>query len=186
MIYRIIKVIGAGVLGSVIGASMGIAAFGDAISGMYVLGPLFAIVACYMTRSIKVRLVITLGVNDLQRAMRFYRDGLGLKTNGVVGGQLEFGAVAFFDLHKGVKLAAWPYASMAHDTGLSQDGHAPTGVTIGYNQISAWAVDRLMKKAARAGATILKPAQKTFWGGYSGYFHDPDGHLWEIVWNPAM
>jgi hypothetical protein len=83
--------------------------------------------------------LITLGVDDLERAVRFYRDGLGLKTEGIVGTEFEYGAVTFIDLQAGMKLALWPRASLAHDT---------------------------------------------FWGGYAGYFQDPDSHLWEVAWNP--
>ncbi|ARP96238.1 VOC family protein [Bordetella genomosp. 13] len=83
--------------------------------------------------------VITLGVDDLEAALRFYREGLGFACDGIVGQEFEHGAVAFIPLQEGLRLALWPRASLAHDT---------------------------------------------FWGGYSGYFQDPDGHLWEIVWNP--
>jgi uncharacterized protein len=128
--------------------------------------------------------LITLGVDDLDRAVRFYRDGLGLETPGVVGTEFEHGAVAFFDLQKGLKLALWPRKSIAHDTGVSPGKSNPTDFTIGHNVASKAEVDAVMEQARRAGAVIVKPAHDTFWGGYAGYFQDPDAHLWEVAWNP--
>lgn len=130
--------------------------------------------------------VITLGVDDLERAVRFYRDGLGLATEGVVGKEFEHGAVAFFDLENGVRLALWPRVSIAHDTGLRAGDASPTEFTLGHNVRTAEEVDAVMQQAERAGARIVKPAKKTFWGGYAGYFQDPDRHLWEVVWNPQL
>jgi catechol 2,3-dioxygenase-like lactoylglutathione lyase family enzyme len=127
--------------------------------------------------------VLTLGVDDLEKALRFYRDGLGLATDGIVGEQFEYGAVVFIQLQPGLRLALWPRTSIAHDTGLPVSAAAPTNMTIGHNVGSAAEVDQVMAQAAAAGATILKPAHDTFWGGYSGYFQDPDGHIWEVVWN---
>ena len=129
--------------------------------------------------------VLTLGVSDLHAAVRFYRDGLGLPTEGVVGEEFEYGAVAFFELAGGLRLALWPRASIAHDTGLAPAPPAATELTIGHNVRDRAEVDRTMAEAKRAGATIVKPAAETFWGGYAGYFQDPDGHLWEVVHNPA-
>lgn len=128
--------------------------------------------------------LLTLAVDDLERAVRFYRDGLGLPTKGIVGTEFEYGAVAFFQLQPGLKLAVWPRASLAHDTGIPMGARSATEFTIGHNVGSREEVDALMEQAARAGATIVKPAGDAFWGGYSGYFQDPDGHLWEIAWNP--
>lgn len=128
--------------------------------------------------------LITLGVDDLERAARFYRDGLGLKTEGIVGTQFEYGAVAFFDLQAGLKLALWPRASLAHDTGLKIGSRSSTEFSIGHNVSSKSEVDIVMEQAKRAGAVIVKPAHDTFWGGYAGYFQDPDSHLWEVAWNP--
>ena len=128
--------------------------------------------------------LITLAVDDLESAVRFYRDGLGLKTEGVVGTQFEYGAVAFFDLQAGLKLALWPRASLAHDTGLKIGGRSPTEFSIGHNVSSKAEVDIVMEQAKRAGAAIVKPAHDTFWGGYAGYFQDPDSHLWDVAWNP--
>jgi uncharacterized protein len=128
--------------------------------------------------------LLTLGVNDLGRSVRFYRDGLGLKTEGIVGAQFEHGAVAFFDLQAGLKLALWPRKSIAHDSGLPVSPASATDFTIGHNVGSRNEVDAVMAEARKAGATIVKPAHETFWGGYAGYFQDPDGHLWEVAWNP--
>jgi catechol 2,3-dioxygenase-like lactoylglutathione lyase family enzyme len=128
--------------------------------------------------------VLTLGVDDLERAVSFYRDGLGLKTEGIVGTEFEHGAVAFFDLQVGLRLALWPRASLAHDAGLPVGPPSTANLSLGHNVGSKAEVDTVMEQVARAGARIVKPAQETFWGGYAGYFHDPDQHLWEVVWNP--
>jgi catechol 2,3-dioxygenase-like lactoylglutathione lyase family enzyme len=130
--------------------------------------------------------VITLGVDDLDRAVDFYRDGLGLKTEGIVGREFEHGAVCFFDLQSSLKLAVWPRKSLAHDTGLQQQPKSSTEFTLGHNVASRAEVDTVMEQARVAGAALVKPAQETFWGGYAGYFQDPDGHLWEVVWNPQF
>lgn len=129
--------------------------------------------------------VLTIGVADLERSLEFYRDGLGLPTQGIIGREFEHGAVAFFDLSGGLKLAIWAQADIAHDTGLPQTPISATAVTIGHNVMRREEVDDIMAQAASAGAQIIKPGQETFYGGYAGYFRDPDGHLWEIVWNPA-
>lgn len=128
--------------------------------------------------------LITLGVDDLERALAFYRDGLGLATDGIVGKEFAHGAVAFFELQSGLRLAVWPRASIAHDTRLAQTPASPTDLTIGHNVNSKEEVDAVMTQAKRAGATVVKEAQRTFWGGYAGYFQDLDGHLWEVAWNP--
>jgi uncharacterized protein len=130
--------------------------------------------------------VLTLGVDDLERAVAFYRDGLGLTTEGIVGKEFEHGAVAFFDLQSQLKLAVWGQDDLAHDAGLPKTARCPTGFTIGHNASQKSEVDDVMEQARRAGATIVKEAQDTFYGGYAGYFQDPDGHVWEIVWNPAF
>jgi catechol 2,3-dioxygenase-like lactoylglutathione lyase family enzyme len=129
--------------------------------------------------------VLTLGVADLERALAFYRDGLGLPTEGIIGREYEHGAVAFFTLSGGLRLAVWAQADIAHDTALPVTPPSPTSFTIGHNVATSEEVDAIMAEAATAGAGIVKPAQDTFYGGYAGYFRDPDGHLWEIVWNPA-
>ena len=128
--------------------------------------------------------VITLGVDDLERALHFYRDGLGWPTEGIIGQQFDHGAVVFIDLQAGLKLALWPRASLAHDTGLAPGRPNPTELSLGHNVASRAEVDTVMERARQAGAVIVKPAQDTFWGGYAGYFQDPDQHLWEVVWNP--
>ena len=128
--------------------------------------------------------LITLGVDNLEKAVRFYRDGLGLKTEGIIGKEFEHGAVAFFDLQSGLKLALWPRSSLAHDVGIDVNPKSRTEFSIGHNVSSKADVDSVMAQAAKAGAVIVKPAQDTFWGGYAGYFQDPDAHLWEVAWNP--
>ena len=128
--------------------------------------------------------LLTLGVDDLDRAVTFYRDGLGLPTRGIVGTEFEHGAVAFFQLQAGLKLAVWPRTSLSHDTGIPLGATSATEFTIGHNVGSKAEVDAVMRQAEAAGATIVKPAADAFWGGYSGYFKDPDGHLWEVAWNP--
>ena len=130
--------------------------------------------------------VITLGVDDLNKSVAFYRDGLGFTTEGIVGTEFEHGAVAFFDLQPGLKLALWPRASISHDSGLAMRGRSATEMTIGHNVSSKKEVDAVMAKAAQAGARLVKPANATFWGGYAGYFQDPDDHLWEVVFNPQF
>ncbi len=130
--------------------------------------------------------LLTLGVDDLDRSLVFYRDGLGFPTDGIVGTEFEHGAVAFFDLQPGLKLALWNRANIAWDAGISQTGRSSTELAIGHNVSSREEVDDVMARARRAGASIAKPAHDTFWGGYQGYFQDPDGHLWEIAWNPQI
>jgi hypothetical protein len=130
--------------------------------------------------------LITLGVDDLERSLAFYRDGLGLPSEGVVGTEFEHGAVAFFALQHGLTLAIWPRDSIAHDTGLPMSAPSPTDLTIGHNVRSREEVDDVIAQADRAGATVVKAAADTFWGGYAGYVQDPDGHVWEVAWNPEM
>jgi catechol 2,3-dioxygenase-like lactoylglutathione lyase family enzyme len=130
--------------------------------------------------------VLTIGVDDLERALRFYRDGLGLPTEGIIGEEFEFGAVAFFPLQPGLQLALWPRKSIAHDSGLDVTAPSSTDFTIGHNVSSREQVDVVMEQASAGGATIVKPAHDTFYGGYAGYFLDPDRHLWEVVWNPKL
>lgn len=128
--------------------------------------------------------VITIGVNDLEKSLHFYRDGLGFPTEGIIGKEFEYGAVVFIQLQDNLRLALWPRKSIAHDSGLSITPASPTEMTLGHNVSSKAEVDAVMDQAKSAGAVIVKPAHDTFWGGYSGYFQDPDGHLWEVVWNP--
>ncbi len=128
--------------------------------------------------------VITVGVDDLERSFNFYRDGLGLKSEGIIGKEFEHGAVAFFELQHGLRLAVWPRKSLAHDSGLPLSAPSANEFSLGHNVSSKAEVDVVMAQAKGAGAFIVKPAQETFWGGYAGYFQDPDHHLWEVVWNP--
>lgn len=128
--------------------------------------------------------LITLAVDDLERSVRFYREGLGLATKGIEGAEFEYGSVAFFDLQANLKLALYPRKSLAKDSGLSLEKREAPQFSIGHNVSSKSEVELVMAQAKRAGATIVKPAQDTFWGGYAGYFQDPDGHLWEVAWNP--
>ena len=130
--------------------------------------------------------VITLGVDDLENSLKFYRDGLGLPTKGIIGKEFEHNAVAFFELQNGVMLALWPRRSIAYDSNLPLQPASSTELTIGHNVNSKEEVNAVMNQAKEAGAKIVKAAGDTFWGGYAGYFQDPDGHLWEIVWNPEM
>jgi hypothetical protein len=128
--------------------------------------------------------VVTLGVDDLEASLRFYRDGLGFPTEGIIGKEFEHGDVVFIQLQPGLRLALWPRKSIAHDTGLAAGPASPTEMTLGHNVSSKVEVDAVMERAVSAGAVIVKSAHDTFWGGYSDYFQDLDGHLWEIVWNP--
>ncbi|MEO8530289.1 MAG: VOC family protein [Deltaproteobacteria bacterium] len=130
--------------------------------------------------------VITLGVADLEKSLAFYRDGLALPTDGIIGQEFAHGAVAFFDLSSGLKLALWAQSDIAHDTGLPQHPASATSFTIGHNVSHRDEVDQIIADAARAGAEVIKAPQDTFYGGYAGYFRDPDGHVWEIVWNLDM
>ena len=130
--------------------------------------------------------LITLAVGDLERAVRFYRDGLGWSTEGVVGREFERGAVAFFDLEHGLRLALWPRESLAHDSGLAATPGSATQFCLAHNVRSREEVNAVMAQARAAGAILTKAAHDTFYGGYAGYFQDPDGHLWEVAWNPQM
>ena len=128
--------------------------------------------------------VLTLGVADLERSLVFYRDGLGFPTSGIVVREFEHGAVAFFDLQPGLRLAIWSRDDIAHDTQLPVNAPSAIELTLGHNVNSREEVDGVMEQARRAGATIVKLAGATFYGGYAGYFQDPDNHVWEAVWNP--
>lgn len=129
--------------------------------------------------------VLTLGVDDLERSMRFY-ERLGWSTEGVVGKEFEHGPVVMFNLKGGLILALYPRKDLAWDAKIALGGPSATEFSIGHNVNSKGEVDDVMKEAAKAGAKIVKEAQPAFWGGYSGYFQDPDGHLWEAVWNPQI
>ena len=121
--------------------------------------------------------LITLGVSDLERSTRFYRDGLKLpKRDGPDG-------VAFFET-RGTWLSLYPRHALAEDIGIPPDGTGFAGFTLAHNVRSPEDVDRTLQEAVDAGARLVKPGQKVFWGGYSGYFADPDGYMWEVAWNP--
>ena len=122
--------------------------------------------------------IITLGVSNLQRSTAFYRDGLGLplSDNSAEG-------VSFFEL-RGTWLGLYPREALAEDATVPAAGSGFPGITLAHNVASKQQVDALLKEAEAAGAKIVKPAQDVFWGGYSGYFADPDGYLWEVAWNP--
>jgi uncharacterized protein len=128
--------------------------------------------------------VLTLGVNDLEKSLAFYRDGMGLPTKGIIGQEFEDGAVVFFDLNDDLILALYPTASLSKDAKIEATQSRLGAVSIGHVVNSKEEVDLVMRQAEQAGAVITDPAHNRFWGGYSGYFHDPDGHLWEIAWNP--
>ena len=128
--------------------------------------------------------VITLGVSDLNKSLEFYRDGMGLPTQGIVGTEFEDGAVVFFNLNDDLMLALYPRTALAKDAKVTVGLPSPAEFSIGHNVNSKQEVDALMQQAESAGARITDPAHDRFWGGYSGYFQDPDGHLWEIAWDP--
>ncbi len=130
--------------------------------------------------------VITLGVNDLERSLVFYRDGLGLPTQGIIGTEFEDGAVVFFNLNDDSMLALYPRAALAKDANIPATAPSASEFSIGQNVGSKAEVDAVMQQAKTAGAHITDPARDRFWGGYSGYFQDPDGHLWEIAWDPNL
>ncbi|WP_338728701.1 VOC family protein [Haladaptatus sp. DJG-WS-42] len=123
--------------------------------------------------------VVTLGVENLDRAIEFYRDGLGLPLEN----RDPDSDIAFFTLGP-TRLALYPRELLAEDATVSPAGEGFSGITLAHNVRSAEAVDAQLEEAVDAGATLVKPGQEVFWGGYSGYFADPDGHLWEVAWNP--
>ena len=130
--------------------------------------------------------VITLAVEDLERSLAFYRNGMGLATEGIFGTEFEHGAVVFFHLRSGLILALWPKASLSVEANIPLSEIRSGGITLANNVRSKGEVDDVMEQAARAGAIITDPARDRFFGGYSGYFRDPDGHLWEVIWNPEL
>jgi uncharacterized protein len=131
--------------------------------------------------------VITLGVGDLGRAVTFYRDGLGLASEGITGTQYPgddehpAGAAAMFTLDDGLVLSLYPRSELAKDAGVGLEMTSGSGVSIGHIVESRIEVDRVLDLAGRAGAQVLGPAHERPWGIYSGYFSDPDGHLWEVL-----
>jgi uncharacterized protein len=128
--------------------------------------------------------LITLAVADLERSLAFYRDGLGWPTEGIVGQEIENGAVVFFELKRGLKLALWPRKSLAAVAHVNAEGAGPAGFELAHNVRSKEEVDEVIALARTAGATVTSPPADQAWGGYAAHFQDPDGHLWEIAWNP--
>lgn len=122
--------------------------------------------------------LVTLGVEDLGRARAFYRDGLGWPLSSA-----STEDAAFFRTG-GVVLALFHYDSLAEDAGLSPEGEGFRRVALAHNVAERWQVSEVLEAAVVAGATLVKPAEDAFWGGRSGYFADPEGHLWEVAWNP--
>lgn len=129
--------------------------------------------------------LITLGVDDLEATLAFYRDGLGLPTEGIIGTEFEDGAVVFIEMNDDLILGLYPRAALAKDANVELGPRSPSELTLGHIVGSKEAVDEIMRQAQEAGAHVTDAARERFWGGYSGYFQDPDGHLWEIAWNPA-
>lgn len=136
--------------------------------------------------------VITLAVDHLERSLAFYRDGLGLKSKGIIATDLHDeisganGAIAFFELQNGTILALYPRTDLAKDAKLTMGPVSPTEFSLGYLTSSKEEVDTLLHQASIAGAVITEKPRERPWGIYSGYFKDLDGHLWEIIWNPQM
>lgn len=129
---------------------------------------------------------ITLGVDDLERSVTFYRDTLGWETRGIVGSEHNHGAVAFFKLQSGLRLALWPRKSIAAEHNLPLGGNDPAGMMLAHNVDSADDVDRIFAALKANGVQIHRAPASFSWGGYGGVFSDPDGHLWEVVWNPHL
>lgn len=130
--------------------------------------------------------ILTLSVDDVDRSLVFYRDGLGLATEGIIGQEFEDGAVVFFHMNDDLILALYPTASLSKDAKVAATRTRLGAVSIGHIVQSKEEVDAVVKQAEQAGAVVTDPPRDRFWGGYSGYFHDPDGHLWEIAWNPQL
>lgn len=122
--------------------------------------------------------LITLGVKDFKRSLEFYHKGLGWQPSSTSQDD-----VAFFPMN-GVVLGLYPRDKLAEDAQISAGGSGFSGITLAYNAKSQEEVDEILQNVETLGAKIVKKAEKVFWGGYSGYFADPDGHLWEVAWNP--
>ena len=135
--------------------------------------------------------MLTLAVDDLERALAFYRDGLGLESPGVIGTEFAgdettpAGAAAMFELEGGLTLALYPRTELAKDAGIPVGEPASGEFSIGHIVGSRAEVDELLVRAEAAGGTVTGRPHERPWGIYSGYFRDPDGHLWEIIWRAA-
>jgi len=125
--------------------------------------------------------IITLGVSDFERSFRFYRDGLGFPTHDYKEGQ----GIVFFEL-EGTWLSLYSREKLAEDITISTEGSGFSGVTLAHNVKTKEEVDEVIESAAAVGAKLVKRPEQVFWGGYSGYFADPDGYLWEVAFNPFM
>ncbi|WP_227378474.1 VOC family protein [Haladaptatus halobius] len=130
--------------------------------------------------------VITLGVADLKRSTQFYEDGLGLPLQGIFGNDADESTVAFFDINDDMILALYPKDWLANDANVEPTERGGASFSIGQTVESKDEVDEVVEQAANAGAAVPEPPRDRVWGGYSGYFRDLDGHLWEIVWNPDL
>lgn len=134
--------------------------------------------------------VVTLAVDDLVRSLDFYRDGLGLESTGIVASDLydeestAFGAIAMFKLEGGLILSLYPRKDLAKDAGIEPDRESRTEFSLGHVVGSRHEVDAVLAQAKAAGARVTGGPRERPWGIYSGYFEDPDGHLWEVIWNP--
>ena len=122
----------------------------------------------------------------MEASLKFYRDGLGLKTPGIIGAEYEYGAVVFIDLESGAKLALWPSRSLAKDSGVALIETGTPRISLGHNVRSRQEVDEVLAQACSAGAKVVKEAGETFRGGYAGYFQDPGQYLWEVLWDPQL
>jgi len=136
--------------------------------------------------------VITLAVADLDRALTFYRDGMGFPTEGLIGTEFRGnedtpdGTTAVFQLDDGLMLSIYPRSELAKDSGVGLAAAKPGEFSIGHAVATRTEVDVIVSQAKAAGATVTNPPHDRPWGIYSGYFQDPDGHLWEVIWNPAL
>ncbi len=136
--------------------------------------------------------VITLAVSDLERALAFYREGLGLDSPGVIGAEFvgddinPAGAAAMFQLHAGLILALYPRTELAKDANIPLGPPTSGQFSLGHAVASEAEVDAMLSTAQAAGATLTDRPHRRPWGIYSGYFRDPDGHLWEVMFNPEL
>jgi catechol 2,3-dioxygenase-like lactoylglutathione lyase family enzyme len=136
--------------------------------------------------------VVTLAVADLDRALTFYRDGMGFPTDGLIGTEFQGdegtpdGTTAVFQLDGGLMLSIYPRSELAKDADVSLTRAKSGEFSLGHTVATRAEVDQVIAQAKAAGAAVTEPPHDRPWGIYSGYFHDPDGHLWEVIWNPAL